>query len=634
MPTAKKYYTFNETINKTGIATVKSEEAMMAYLADEGNYITAMLMLGTVEMYVLPMVLDDGNDAIFYVFYSTKKPLDIGDYSSWDDIYIEYDGEVESNGLSGVSCEITEIGANVEGWVAANTTTNGLEVPVESPNGVRLLLAGKTCDENIAVVPKLADGSATPSKDAQTVPIPEGFAGFRTFKVEAIPKTYVPEGYVPEGTVPEGYVPEGTVPEGYLKPEGEVVVTENVTGMDITDKKTLTVAVEGGVEMNVAFGDTAPDDTSKLWIKTAEPESLEARLSFDFVGNEQMQAATLALPSNVYQSCAAAVGKKIYIFGGSPSYSKAIYVYDTETNGIEQSSATLPSAVNGAACAAIGKRIYIFGGRYMGSSSGKSKAIHVFDTETSTFETLSVQLPEDRYNATAAAVGNKIYIFGGSYYNNGEKATSTVYLFNAESNAITSLTTSLSTKAHSADAVAVGSKIYVFGGQDGSTYHDTISVFDTETQTFAALEDVKLPIPSAAFAGAAVGSVIYLFGGRFSSAGSLNTIVRFNAETHGIETLGVTMPKNTLDTPAVAIGSKIYAFDGTSSAVDPALHTFTVHIDLPENHMLIEASGAGNTVRLFPNLEIGVKNVYLGNADGRGEKVPAALYRDGAWVEI
>ena len=50
--------------------------------------------------------------------------------------------------------------------------------------------------------------------------------------------------------------------------------------------------------------------------------------------------------------------------------------------------------------------------------------------------------------------------------------------------------------------------------------------------------------------------------------------------------------------------------------------------------MLIEASGAGNTVRLFPGMEIGVKNVYLGNADGKGVRVPAALYRDGAWTEI
>ena len=390
----------------------------------------------------------------------------------------------------------------------------------------------------------------------------------------------------------------------------------------------------GGAEMNVAFGDTAPDDTGKLWIKTAEPESVGVKMNFDFVGNEQLQAATLSLPSNVYQSCAAAVGKKIYVFGGSNSYSDKIYVYDTETNGIEQSSATLPSAVNGAACAAVGKRIYIFGGRTTSGSSGKSRAIHVFDTETSTFETLSVQLPEDRFNAPAAAVGNKIYIFGGSYYNNGEKASRTVYLFNAESNAITSLAAKLPTNAYSVGAVAVGSKIYVFGGYDGSTRLNSISIFDTEMQTLTALEDVKLPIPSYMFAGAAVGSVIYLFGGLGGSGNNLNTIVRFNAETHGIETLDVTIPKVNWGTPAVAVGSKIYFFDGTGTAADPALHTFTVHIDLPENHMLIEASGAGNTVRLFPGMEIGVKNVYLGNADGKGEKVPAALYRDGAWTEI
>ena len=136
------------------------------------------------------------------------------------------------------------------------------------------------------------------------------------------------------------------------------------------------------------------------------------------------------------------------------------------------------------------------------------------------------------------------------------------------------------------------------------------------------------------FAGAAVGSVIYLFGGLGGSGNNLNTIVRFNAETHGIETLDVTIPKVNWGTPAVAVGSKIYFFDGTGTAADPALHTFTVHIDLPENHMLIEASGAGNTVPLFPGMEIGVKNVYLGNADGKGVRVPAAIYKDGAWTEI
>ena len=389
----------------------------------------------------------------------------------------------------------------------------------------------------------------------------------------------------------------------------------------------------GGAEMNVAFGDTAPDDTSKRWIKTAEPESLEARLSFDFVGNEQMQAATLSLPAHVYSASASAVGKKIYIFGGGTSYSKAIYVYDTEANRFEKLSVTLPKEATGNASAAVGKMIYIFGGRSESGSLGKSKAIYSFDTETQAVQTLTSTLPGDRYNMAAAAVGSKIYLFGGTYYSSGDKHSSTIYMFNAETEAITSLSARLPANTYNACAAAVGSRIYVFGGHNGSDALNTISVFDTDTQTLETL-DVTLPNPVYMFSGAAVGSAIYLFGGHTGIAG-LDTIVRFNAETNEVETLGATIPKKNWSTPAASIGSRIYYFDGlSSSASDHTLNTFVVNIDLPENHMLIETSGAGNTVRLFPNMEIGVKNVYLGNADGKGERVPAALYKDGAWTEI
>jgi hypothetical protein len=33
-------------------------------------------------------------------------------------------------------------------------------------------------------------------------------------------------------------------------------------------------------------------------------------------------------------------------------------------------------------------------------------------------------------------------------------------------------------------------------------------------------------------------------------------------------------------------------------------------------------------------VKAGIKEVYLGNSEGYAEKVPAALYVDGAWVEI
>ena len=127
--------------------------------------------------------------------------------------------------------------------------------------------------------------------------------------------------------------------------------------------------------------------------------------------------------------------------------------------------------------------------------------------------------------------------------------------------------------------------------------------------------------------------MVYIFGG-VNSTGGLNTICRFNSLTEKLEVLDETLAKNIYATPCAAIGSKIYVFDGYSGSTDHNVNTFVVNIDLPENHVLIEAGGSGDMMSLFPNLEIGVKNVYLGNADGKGEKVPAAVYKDGAWVEI
>ena len=43
----------------------------------------------------------------------------------------------------------------------------------------------------------------------------------------------------------------------------------------------------GGGELNIAYGDTAPEDTSKLWVKTTEPDIVE--ISPDFGYGEAVQ---------------------------------------------------------------------------------------------------------------------------------------------------------------------------------------------------------------------------------------------------------------------------------------------------------------------------------------------------------
>jgi hypothetical protein len=77
--------------------------------------------------------------------------------------------------------------------------------------------------------------------------------------------------YVPVGTVPEGYVPEGTIPDGYLKPEGNVVITENVENMDISSKATATVVID--TETPIPSEIATEDEMNKL-LETAEVGSV------------------------------------------------------------------------------------------------------------------------------------------------------------------------------------------------------------------------------------------------------------------------------------------------------------------------------------------------------------------------
>ena len=85
---------------------------------------------------------------------------------------------------------------------------------------------------------------------------------------------------------------------------------------------------------------------------------------------------------------------------------------------------------------------------------------------------------------------------------------------------------------------------------------------------------------------------------------------------------------------SAAIGTKVYLFGGSDGGNLNTINVFDVELALAANNMLIEASTTKNIFNLLPTVELGVNSVYLGNADGVAEKATAALYVDGAWVDI
>ena len=404
--------------------------------------------------------------------------------------------------------------------------------------------------------------------------------------------------------------------------------TGGTEAMTLDQMPTKIASIEtggGGAEFNIAYGATAPEDTSKLWIKTAEPVGV--RVHAKVTGNGKLESFVSAMPEGVKSMGTAAVGSKVYLFGGYKygGYLTTIRKFDAESQTITTLDTTLPTGINAIAAAAVGKKVYLFGG--WDTSNSAIKTIFMFDTESESLTTLDAELSKTAYSVAAAAVGTKVYLFGGS---SDSSNRDTIQVFDADTNTISTLSAKLPT-ATDTTVAAIGTDIYVFGGTGLTTIH----VFDTKTNTLSLLS-TALPKALSSLPAVAVGTKVYLFG----NSGRSSEIHMFDAENETVTCLDDTLPTAANSIGAAAVGNKVYLFGGgiSSSAQSSAIHAFVISMPLEENVMLIETSQTENILKLFTgeSVEIacGVANVYRGNAQGLAEKVAAAVYKDGAWVEI
>ena len=376
----------------------------------------------------------------------------------------------------------------------------------------------------------------------------------------------------------------------------------------------------GGSDFNIAFGDTAPADTSKLWIKTSEPEEVNVTFS-PVIANEKIKFGIGTFPLPKEGIASAVIGTKVYLFGGGSRCLDTINVFDAETETLTTLSTRLPTAAENIASAVVGTKVYLFGGRTDGD--GRLDTINVFDTETETLTTLSTRLPEI-YGMGSAVVGTKVYLFGG--YSGGSKK-GYIMVFETTSNAITMLSERLPSDSVYISAEAVGTNIYLFGASSGGA----VVVFDTTNLTVSKLDVSRR---GSGISAGAIGTKIYLFGGYDSNY--VSTINVFDTENNTIQTLSAKLPTAAARIASAVVGTKVYLFGGYSNQGGylDTINVFIVQMPLAANNMLIEASATKNMFNLLPTLELGVNAVYLGNTEGYGEKVPAALYVDGAWREI
>ena len=247
-----------------------------------------------------------------------------------------------------------------------------------------------------------------------------------------------------------------------------------------------------------------------------------------------------------------AIENKIYLFNDT----KAIQIFDIEAKMVTTLDNILPAATGNMGAAAVGTKIYLFGGATLIEAFN---TIQEFDTETKTTTILSATSSIAAHDIAAVAVGTKIYLFGGATRN----AFNTIQEFDTETKTIQTLSVTLPTAAYAMGATVVGTKIYLFGGYTDNGYLNTIQEFDTETKTIQTLS-VTLPAATGHMGAAAVGTKIYLFGGYADSR--LNTIQEFDTETKTLQMASVTLPIATSSILAVTAGVKIYLISGYSNS--------------------------------------------------------------------
>lgn len=221
---------------------------------------------------------------------------------------------------------------------------------------------------------------------------------------------------------------------------------------------------------------------------------LVASLSKISIFNPETDSSDVVRLSTSLESncCGAAVGNNIYFFGGSTfKTGTTINIYNISNNTLSKSSVALPISASGIAACAINDKIYLFGGHNTDTSAGIYgtflDSITVFDVTNNTISTLGVRLPVKMMNIGVAALGTKIYLFGGSSAN--YEYHNTIYEFDTLTNVIKKLDIELPEKMHGIAAATVNDKIYLFGGQGPSGIKNFIQIFSPKTSVLITSKD-------------------------------------------------------------------------------------------------------------------------------------------------
>lgn len=402
------------------------------------------------------------------------------------------------------------------------------------------------------------------------------------------------------------------------------------------------IITNGGVKLNIDYGATPPTDTTKLWVPLAtKPSAVECSPVLNY-GNEYTETKNWTvgfsrLRNDYPQMCS--YGNYIYsVCPYTGSQQNDIYRYDVTTGEKTTFYSDLVYQYYVLAFT-VGKYIYTFNHNV----GADSEYVDKFDLETgekTTLRNVSYPFPGSQvyYFSSGCVSGNKIFLVG-SFIGSTNSATVSVFDVTTEKFTYHGNMPVQAQGTYNAACVAVGSKVYVFGGTTRVSFdpRKSIQTFDVDTQEYTQNNNVLPYMVNQANRCCRIGSYAYIFG-NIDSTQYQKKIIRVNLDNLAVDVLEFELHANRVSACCGFVGDKFYLLGGSEVS---SVETFTQSTVLQQNHLFLQADfGFNNPFPLIDDKGVKItaylRNAYLGDSNNIAQLTNAYLYdsKDLKWKSL
>ena len=260
--------------------------------------------------------------------------------------------------------------------------------------------------------------------------------------------------------------------------------------------------------------------------------------------------ATRRLPAPVQLPALALRGRTVLALGGLDAADTSVASVTRVLPAPARGAGTLPQPAHDAGAAALGGRVYVFGG---GTASGPLDAV------VQVGRGVVAHLPEPSSDLEAVAVGGSILIVGGY---TGVQPLRSVLSY-APGRPIRRVADLPHPLRYAAAAATSGGLLLVAGGTDGVRARDEVVRVDPVRGRATTVG--RLPSALAHVAGAVLGHTLYLFGGRTDAGTTRRSIWAVDTRSGRVRSAG-RLPGALSDAAAITVGDRILLVGGRTAA--------------------------------------------------------------------